>query len=114
MWLSELRSKDEELLYLVQRACPDAGTKPGPWKALGPKQGYRLRRQLKNALNGKTGRQESKLERTCVSFGAGAPFVVLLGFEVLGGVLGVDFGLLVVGGGGGDALVHSNQRLFTG
>jgi hypothetical protein len=62
-------------------------------------------------------RQEGKkvkLERTCVSFGAGAPFVVLLGFEVLGGVLGVDFGLLVVGGGGGDALVHSNQRLFTG
>ena len=49
-----------------------------------------------------------------MSFGAGAPFVVLLGFEVLGGVLGVDFGLLVVGGGGGDALVHSNQRLFTG
>ena len=51
--------KNEELLYLVQRACPDAGTKPGPGKALGPKQGYRLRRQLKNALNGKTGRQES-------------------------------------------------------
>ena len=49
-----------------------------------------------------------------MSFGAGAPFVVLLGFEVLGGVLGVDFGLLVVGGDGGDALVHSNQRLFTG
>ena len=48
-----------------------------------------------------------------MSFGAVAPFVVLLGFEVLGGVLGVDFGLLVVGGGG-DALVHSNQRLFTG
>jgi hypothetical protein len=37
VWLSELRSKDEELLYLVQRACPDAGTKPGPGRALGPK-----------------------------------------------------------------------------
>jgi len=37
-----------------------------------------------------------------VSFGAVAPFVLVLGFEVLRGVLGVDFGLVVVVGGGGD------------
>jgi hypothetical protein len=46
-----------------------------------------------------------------VSFGAVAPFVLVLGFEVLRGVLGVNFGLVVVVGGGGDVFVHSNQLL---
>jgi hypothetical protein len=54
VWLSELRFNDDVLLYLVQRVVPVRDCLRA-CETLGPKLRLRLRCQLKNALNGKTG-----------------------------------------------------------